>query len=167
MSPQLNVPARVDDVSIPVMPVLRPGDADLDKLAGMIADAKTVAIMGGDGCRDARTEVLALAEKVRAPVAYSFRGKQWLEHDNPFAVGMTGLLGYGGAYESPSTMPSFCSCWEPIFPSSEFLPQEGVKKVQIDWQAKAYWPAHPCGSASGGRCESDACRVAAKGECED
>lgn len=43
---------------------------------------------------------MALAAKLKAPVGYSFRGKQWLEHDNPYAVGMTGLLGYGGAYKA-------------------------------------------------------------------
>ena len=93
-------PASVDHVALPVMPVFRPGDSDLEKLSKMIAEAKTVAILGGDGCRDARGQVLALAEKLKAPVGYSFRGKQWLEHDNPFAVGMTGLLGYGGAYSA-------------------------------------------------------------------
>src|SRR5271165_5891674 len=128
-------PERVDDVAIPVVPVLRPAEADLDKLAGMIADAKTVAIMGGDGCRDARTEVLALAEKLRAPVAYSFRGKQWLEHDNPFAVGMTGLLGYGGAYDAINGAELLLLLGTD-FPFSEFLPQKGVKKVQIDLRPK-------------------------------
>jgi thiamine pyrophosphate-dependent acetolactate synthase large subunit-like protein len=79
-------------------PVYRPADADIEKLAAMIQNARTVAIFGGDGCRDAREEVLALAAKLKAPVGYSFRGKQWLEHDNLYATGMTGLLGYGGAY---------------------------------------------------------------------
>src|SRR5262249_13191204 len=95
-----DAPAGPESVNIPLSPVFRPGDADVEKLAGMIADAKTIAIMGGDGCRDAHREVLTLADKLKAPVAYSFRGKQWLEHDNPFAVGMTGLLGYGGAYSA-------------------------------------------------------------------
>src|SRR3984885_10250593 len=85
------------EVTIPAPPVFRPADADLDKLAGMIEAAGKVAIFGGDGCRDARDEVLQLAVRLNAPVGYSFRGKQWLEHDNPNAVGMTGLLGYGGA----------------------------------------------------------------------
>src|ERR1022692_139392 len=88
------------EVTIPAPPVFRPADADLDKLAEMIEAAKKVAIFGGDGCRDARKEVLQLAARLKAPVGYSFRGKQWLEHDNPNAVGMTGLLGYGGAYEA-------------------------------------------------------------------
>ena len=61
-------PSAVREVSIPVMPVLRPGDADIERLAGMIEDAKTVAIFGGDGCRHARDEVLALATKLKAPI---------------------------------------------------------------------------------------------------
>jgi len=73
-----------------------PSDADLDRLVEMIDDAKTVTIFGGEGCRQARDEVIALAGRLKAPVGYALRGKQWLEHGNPNAVGMTGLLGYGG-----------------------------------------------------------------------
>jgi pyruvate dehydrogenase (quinone) len=130
-----DAPASVGDVAIPVMPVLRPADADLEKLVAMIADAKTVAILGGDGCRDARAEVLALAEKLKAPVGYSFRGKQWLEHNNPFAVGMTGLLGYGGAY-SAINHADLLLLLGTDFPFTEFLPAGGVKKVQVDRRPK-------------------------------
>jgi pyruvate dehydrogenase (quinone) len=112
-------PSGVHEVTIPAAPVFRPADADLERLAAMIGDAKNVAIFGGDGCRDTRDEVIALAAKLKAPVGYSFRGKQWLEHDNPNAVGMTGLLGYGGAYRAITT-PIFCCCWERIFPSRNF-----------------------------------------------
>jgi pyruvate dehydrogenase (quinone) len=119
------------EVSVPVMPVLRPADEDIERLAGMIRDAKTVAIFGGDGCRYAREEVLALATKLNAPVGYSFRGKQWLEHDNPNGVGMTGLLGYGGAYGAINHADLLLLLGTD-FPFSEFLPRDGVKKVQID-----------------------------------
>src|SRR5579862_1396773 len=64
----------------------------------MIKQGGTVAIFGGVGCIDGRVEVLGLAARLKAPVGYALRGKQWLEHDNPDAVGLTGLLGYGGAY---------------------------------------------------------------------
>jgi pyruvate dehydrogenase (quinone) len=128
-------PASVDHVALPVMPVFRPGDSDLEKLSKMIAEAKTVAILGGDGCRDARGQVLALAEKLKAPVGYSFRGKQWLEHDNPFAVGMTGLLGYGGAYSAINNADLLLLLGTD-FPFTEFLPDSGVKKVQIDRRPK-------------------------------
>ncbi len=81
--------ARANSFTIPATPVLRPAEQDLDKLAGMIENADRVAIFGGEGCRDARDEVIALAAKLKAPVGFSFRGKQWLEYDNPYAVGMT------------------------------------------------------------------------------
>jgi len=123
------------EVAIPAAPVFRPADSDLDKLAGMIESAGKVAIFGGDGCREARAEVLELARKLKAPVGYSFRGKQWLEHDNPNAVGMTGLLGYGGAYKAIHDA-DLVLLLGTDFPFSEFLPGDDVKKVQIDRNPK-------------------------------
>src|SRR5277367_6703702 len=128
-------PDGLHAVAIPAKPVFRPAEADLEKLAGLINDAKTVAIFGGEGCRDGRKEVLALANKLKAPVGYSFRGKQWLEHDNPNAVGMTGLLGYGGAYRAIHKADLLLLLGTD-FPFSEFLPGDSVKKVQIDRNAK-------------------------------
>ena len=131
-----NAPAHADHgFRIPAEPMMRPADADMDKLAAMIKAANKVAIFGGDGCRDARDEVLQLAAKLKAPVGYSFRGKQWLEHDNPNAVGMTGLLGYGGAYKAIHDADLLLMLGTD-FPFSEFLPGDNVKKVQIDKNAK-------------------------------
>ncbi len=101
----------------------------------MIDDAKKVAVFGGDGCRDARDEVVQLAAKLKAPVGYTFRGKQWLEHDNSNAVGMTGLLGYGGTYNAIHDADLLLLLGTD-FPFSEFLPGNGVKKVQIDKNPK-------------------------------
>jgi pyruvate dehydrogenase (quinone) len=123
------------EIAIPTSPVFRPADADIDTLTEMIDTAKKVAIFGGDGCRDAREEVLQLAARLKAPVGYSFRGKQWLEHDNPQAVGMTGLLGYGGAYKAIHDA-DLVLLLGTDFPFSEFLPGNGVKKVQIDRNPK-------------------------------
>jgi pyruvate dehydrogenase (quinone) len=126
---------RSTEITIPAMPVLRPSDADLNQLVEMIDNAKTVAVFGGDGCRYARDEVIQLAERLKAPVGYSFRGKQWLEHDNPNAVGMTGLLGYGGAYRAINDAELLLLLGTD-FPFSEFLPDHRVKKVQIDKNPK-------------------------------
>jgi pyruvate dehydrogenase (quinone) len=128
-------PEGMHTVAIPAKPVLRPADADVEKLARLIDEAKTVAIFGGDGCRDARNEVLTLANKLKAPVGYSFRGKQWLEHDNPFATGMTGLIGYGGTY-SAIHGADLLLLLGTDFPFTEFLPNGNVKKVQIDTNPK-------------------------------
>jgi pyruvate dehydrogenase (quinone) len=128
-------PDGMHTVAIPAKPVLRPADTDLEKLARLIDDAKTIAIFGGDGCRDARNEVLTLANKLKAPVGYSFRGKQWLEHDNPYATGMTGLLGYGGTFKAIHGADLLLLLGTD-FPFSEFLPNGNVKKVQIDTNPK-------------------------------
>ncbi len=81
-------------------PVIRPTDSDLDLAAGLIARADKIVIFGGEGTRQARTEVLELSKVLQAPIGYAFRGKDVLEADNPNAVGMTGLLGWGGATEA-------------------------------------------------------------------
>jgi pyruvate dehydrogenase (quinone) len=127
-------PSQYRPLAIPAQPVLRPGDADLHNLISMIDAAKNVTIFGGEGCRHAHDEVVELAGRLNAPVGYSFRGKQWLEHDNPFAVGMTGLLGYGGAYNAMHDA-DLVLLLGTDFPFSEFLPGDSVKKVQIDIDA--------------------------------
>jgi pyruvate dehydrogenase (quinone) len=123
------------EIAIPTSPIHRPSEDDLNHLVKMIDDAKKVAIFGGDGCRDARDEVIQLANRLKAPVGYSFRGKQWLEHDNPNSVGMTGLLGYGGAYGAMHEADLLLLLGTD-FPFSEFLPGDRVKKVQIDKNPK-------------------------------
>jgi pyruvate dehydrogenase (quinone) len=130
-----DVGGQSTEFTIAAPPVLRPSDADLNKLVQMIDDAQTVAIFGGEGCRDGRDEVVELARRLKAPVGYSFRGKQWLEHDNPNAVGMTGLLGYGGAYSAIHEADLLLMLGTD-FPFSEFLPGANVKKVQIDKNPK-------------------------------
>jgi pyruvate dehydrogenase (quinone) len=130
-----DAPTGSYEITVPSSSQNRPSDSDLKTLVTMIDDAKKVAIFGGEGCRDARDEVLQLATKLNAPVGYSFRGKQWLEHDNPNAVGMTGLLGYGGAYNAIHDA-ALLLLLGTDFPFSEFLPGKSVKKVQIDKNAK-------------------------------
>jgi pyruvate dehydrogenase (quinone) len=129
------VPDQSAEFNIAAPAVLRPSNTDLDRLVGMIDEAKTVAIFGGDGCREARDEVVELARKLKAPVGYAFRGKQWLEHENPNAVGMTGLIGYGGAYNAIHEAELLLMLGTD-FPFSEFLPGSSVKKVQIDKNPK-------------------------------
>ncbi|MET0693510.1 MAG: thiamine pyrophosphate-binding protein, partial [Propionibacteriaceae bacterium] len=77
-----------------------PEVAAIDELVGRIDAAKKIAIFGGIGCADAREDVLELAARLQAPVGHSLRGKDVLQYDNPYDVGMTGLLGYGACYES-------------------------------------------------------------------
>ncbi|MGC2467458.1 MAG: thiamine pyrophosphate-dependent enzyme [Candidatus Acidiferrum sp.] len=131
----MDVEVESTQITIPAAPHLRPADADLDQLVEMINDAQTVAIFGGDGCRYARDEVVQLSKQLKAPVGYALRGKQWLEHENPNAVGMTGLIGYGGAYGAINEAELLLLLGTD-FPFSEFFPGDKVKKVQIDKNPK-------------------------------
>jgi pyruvate dehydrogenase (quinone) len=81
-------------------PVIQPAPDELQRLAELINRSQRATIFGGIGCADARDELLALADRIKAPIAYAFRGKQFIEYDNPYAIGMTGLLGWGSAYET-------------------------------------------------------------------
>ena len=111
-------------------PTIRPMDADLDDLAARIAASRRPMIFGGEGCRDARAEVLQIAQLLQAPVAYTYRGKDVLEADNPNAVGMTGLLGWGGAYQGLAECDLLLLLGTD-FPYREFLATDATI-VQID-----------------------------------
>lgn len=111
-------------------PVIRPTDASLDRAAELIAGAQRIAIYGGEGTRAARDEVLELSQVLQAPIAYAYRGKDVLEADNPAAVGMTGLLGWGGAAEALGNCDLLVMLGTD-FPYHAFLPS-GPTIIQVD-----------------------------------
>lgn len=74
-------------------PAIQPSSEELQKLAHLLNEFDRITIFGGAGCAEAHDEMLDLAKQLQAPIAYSFRGKEFLEFDNPYAAGMTGLLG--------------------------------------------------------------------------
>lgn len=81
-------------------PVMRPGDADLDKVAELLAAGTNITIYGGAGCQGAHDEIIALAERLKAPIAHTSRAKDFLEYDNPYNVGMTGIIGNEAGYHA-------------------------------------------------------------------
>ena len=81
-------------------PVTRPSDTELARIAAAIAEGTKIAIYGGSGCEHAHGQVMALARRLNAPVARTSRAKDFLEHDNPFDVGMTGIFGAEGGYHA-------------------------------------------------------------------
>jgi pyruvate dehydrogenase (quinone) len=111
-------------------PVMRPNDEELQQLAELINSAPSVGIYGGVGCAGARAEVLELARKLRAPLAYTLKAKMILEHDSPNAVGLTGLLG-SKAGARAITGGSLLLMLGSDFPWKEFL-DSSVRIVQID-----------------------------------
>lgn len=105
----LIVPADVSSAKAPdephfavhrAAPIVRPSDAELDRLAEALNGGKRVAIYGGSGCEQAHDGVVVLAARLKAPVARTSRAKDFLEYDNPFDVGMTGIFGSEAGYHA-------------------------------------------------------------------
>jgi pyruvate dehydrogenase (quinone) len=81
-------------------PIVRPNDVDLDKIAAILNKGEAITIYAGAGCAGAHDEVVATAARLKAPMAHTSRGKDFLEHDNPYNVGMTGIIGGGAGYHA-------------------------------------------------------------------
>jgi pyruvate dehydrogenase (quinone) len=119
---------------VTALPVIRPADTDLARLADLLNKGKRVTLFCGSGCAGAHAEVVALAEKLKAPVGYAFRGKEWVEHDNPCAVGMSGLLGWGAAYQAMHACDVLLLLGTD-FPYDTFMPTN-PRVAQVDIRAE-------------------------------
>lgn len=118
----------------PPRPVVKPNDEELADFAELLNRSRRITFFCGAGCAEAHDEVVALAKKVKAPIAYSLRGKEYMEYDNPMAIGMTGLLGWGDAYRAMHEC-DLLVLWGTDFPYSAFLPTKPTI-VQVDIRAE-------------------------------
>lgn len=114
---------------------VQPAPGPVGRLAELIDQADKVTLFVGAGVKDAREEVLALAGALKAPIGHAFGGKEIIQYDNPYDVGMSGLLGYGACYEAMHEA-DLVILLGTDFPYSEFLPEpDDAKLVQIDADA--------------------------------
>jgi pyruvate dehydrogenase (quinone) len=111
-------------------PSVRPCEKELVQLAELINASKKIALFCGIGCAGSHDEVMALAGKVKSPIGHSYRGKSFVEYDNPFDVGMSGLLGFGAAYQAMHECDLLLLLGTD-FPYDKFLPTK-PKIVQVD-----------------------------------
>ncbi len=120
----------VEQRGVHTRPAIRPCDEDLDKLAELLNGKGRVTLFCGIGCAEAQAEVLHLAEKLKAAVGHALRGKMFIQPDNPYDVGMSGMLGYGACYAAMHDCDVLVLLGTD-FPYDEFLPSK-PKIVQID-----------------------------------
>lgn len=113
-----------------VTPVIVPDADSLSAAARVLNDASRVTILAGAGCAGAHDELLRFAGTLNAPVVHAFRGKEFVEHDNPYDVGMTGLIGFSSGYRAMEHCDALVMLGTD-FPYRPFLPQ-GVPVVQVD-----------------------------------
>src|ERR1700740_2643944 len=107
-----------------------PSDEELNILAELLNRAKKITILGGAGCAGAHAELMEVAGKLQAPIVHAFRGKEFIEYDNPFDVGMTGLLGFSSGYYAMMNCEVLLMLGTD-FPYRDFYPKDATI-VQID-----------------------------------
>jgi pyruvate dehydrogenase (quinone) len=113
-----------------VRPVMRPGENDLNELAKLVNSYAKITLLCGAGCEGAREEVLTLAEALRSPIVHTLRGKQHVEWNNPYDVGMTGLIGFASGYRAMENADVLLMLGTD-FPYVDFYPKK-AKIAQID-----------------------------------
>jgi pyruvate dehydrogenase (quinone) len=122
-------------------PVVRPNESELDAVAELLNAGSKIAVYGGSGCAGAHAEVLALAEKLQSPVAHTSRAKDFLEYDNPYNVGMTGIFGTEGGHHALMSCDTLlllgCDfAWRQFYPSK-------AKIIQVDIEGAHLGRRHP------------------------
>jgi pyruvate dehydrogenase (quinone) len=111
-------------------PRVCPSDDELDAVAAVLNNSTKTTILGGAGCAGAHGELIELAGKLKAPIVHAYRGKEFIEYDNPFDVGMTGLLGFSSGYYAMEKSDVLLMIGTD-FPYRQFFP-EGGTVIQID-----------------------------------
>jgi pyruvate dehydrogenase (quinone) len=121
---------------LPAAPVITPAREDLDRLAALLNGDSRVTMLCGSGCEGARNELLALGERLKAPIVHALRGKEHVEWDNPYDVGMTGLIGFSSGYYAMLDCDVLLMLGTD-FPYRQFYPQgSGVRIAQLDLRAE-------------------------------
>jgi len=111
-------------------PMVCPSEDEINILADLLNRSKKITILGGAGCAGAHAELIELAGKLQAPIVHAMRGKEFIEYDNPFDVGMTGLLGFSSGYHAMMNCDVLLMLGTD-FPYQQFFPKDATI-VQID-----------------------------------
>lgn len=122
-------------------PVVVPSPAELEKAAELLNGCDRVTILAGAGVEGAHDEVIDLADRLGAPIVHALRGKEFIEYDNPFDVGMTGLLGFASGYRAMEDAETLLMLGTD-FPYTQFYP-DGVTTIQVDIRGSQLGKRHP------------------------
>lgn len=123
----------IDDTVTPIQrhrSHVTPVDDQLQAAATLLNDASKVTILAGAGCEGAHDELMSIADTLGAPIVHALRGKHFVEYDNPFDVGMTGLLGFASGYRAMENADTLLMLGTD-FPYTAFYPRD-AKVVQVD-----------------------------------
>lgn len=115
---------------LPSAPVVTPAAAELDALADLLNGAERVTLFCGRGCAGAHAELMAFAEALKSPIVHALGGKEWVEYDNAYDVGMTGFIGFRSGYDAMHSCDLLVMLGTD-FPYKQFLPTD-TRIAQVD-----------------------------------
>ncbi len=127
----IDAPAPASLDLLPGQPVVVPQPARLSSLAELLNGASRVTILCGAGCAGAHDQLLALGEKLKSPMVHALKGKEYVEWDNPYDVGMTGLIGFSSGYYAMNDCDVLLMLGTD-FPYRQFYPQGTARIAQVD-----------------------------------
>src|SRR6266851_3356091 len=132
LEPAANASAPLPVGLVPAQPIVVPSDRTLDRLADLLNKARRVTLLCGSGCEGAHDELMQLAEALKAPIVHALRGKEHVEWNNPYDVGMTGLIGFASGYQAMEACDALLMLGTD-FPYRQFYPRgAGVRIAQVD-----------------------------------
>src|SRR6476469_5992078 len=122
-------------------PTVRPSDGELDRLADVLNGARKITILGGAGCAGAHDELMEVAGKLQSPIVHALRGKEFIEYDNPYDIGMTGLLGFSSGYFAMMNCEVLLMIgsdfpYQPFFPKHATIAQIDLRGEQLGRRTK-------------------------------
>src|SRR5229473_3187318 len=127
----VEAPAPRIDSLFPGPSLVRPGDGELERLANLLNASSRVTLLCGSGCAGAHEALLALGAKLKSPMVHALRGKEHVEWDNPYDVGMTGLIGFSSGYYAMRDCDALLMLGTD-FPYRQFYPEGRVRIAQLD-----------------------------------
>jgi pyruvate dehydrogenase (quinone) len=132
LQPASDAPATKVGGLLPPRPVVTPASADLDRLAALLNGKGRVTVLCGSGCQGAHDQLLALGDRLKAPMVHALRGKEHVEWENPYDVGMTGLIGFASGYYAMLDCDVLLMLGTD-FPYRQFYPSgSSVRIAQVD-----------------------------------
>jgi pyruvate dehydrogenase (quinone) len=132
LQPALDVPLPKASALVPAQPVVTPASEVLDRLTALLNGQSRVTMLCGSGCQGAHDQLLALAARLKAPIVHALKGKEHVEWDNPYDVGMTGLIGFSSGYYAMLDCDVVLMLGTD-FPYRQFYPRgAGVRIAQVD-----------------------------------
>jgi pyruvate dehydrogenase (quinone) len=132
LQPASDAPPPKASGLLPAPPAVAPADVDLERLAAVLNGGGRVTILCGSGCQGAHEQLLVLAERLKAPIVHALKGKEHVEWDNPYDVGMTGLIGFSSGYYAMLDCDVLLMLGTD-FPYRQFYPRGGgVRIAQVD-----------------------------------